>query len=64
MKRLALVEPQRREATQAFFDAITSLELRKRGLDEHEYIPTFDWRVLVRLKTEEAKKGMEARGEG
>ncbi|KAK4679985.1 hypothetical protein QC764_0040390 [Podospora pseudoanserina] len=63
-KRLALVEAQRREATQAFFDVITSLELRKRGLDEHEYIPIFDWRVLERLKTEQAKKGMEARGEG
>ncbi|KAK4656993.1 hypothetical protein QC762_0041310 [Podospora pseudocomata] len=62
-KRLALVEPQRREATQAFFDVITSLELRKRGLDEHEYIPIFDWRVLERMKTEEAKKEMEARGE-
>ncbi|KAK0668893.1 hypothetical protein QBC41DRAFT_356198 [Cercophora samala] len=60
-KRLALVEPQRPEATEAFFNTIRSLDLKKRGLNEHEYIPIFDWRVLEKLKAEEARKGRETR---
>ncbi|KAK4177582.1 hypothetical protein QBC36DRAFT_300093 [Triangularia setosa] len=58
-KRLILVESQSAEATSAFLKVVEDMDFKKRDYDEHEFIPVFNWRVLEKLKEEEAKKGRE-----